>query len=89
MYKNILIPTDGSELASKAVHHGIGLAKALGAKVTAVTVAVPFPVFTLDPQVVEETREQYKKRQKELIPKTLQAVVMWWLSLKWRSDVLR
>jgi len=28
MYKNILIPTDGSELASKAVEHGIALARA-------------------------------------------------------------
>ena len=32
MYKNILIPTDGSELANKAVEHGITLAKAIGAK---------------------------------------------------------
>jgi nucleotide-binding universal stress UspA family protein len=31
MYKNILIPTDGSELAGKAVQDGMGLAKALGA----------------------------------------------------------
>ena len=26
MYTNFLIPTDGSELAGKAVQHGIGLA---------------------------------------------------------------
>ena len=32
MYKNILIPTDGSELANKALEHGITLAKAIGAK---------------------------------------------------------
>jgi nucleotide-binding universal stress UspA family protein len=38
MYKNILIPTDGSELAGKAVQHGVALAKAIGAKVTALTV---------------------------------------------------
>lgn len=25
MYENILVPTDGSELATKAVHHGIAV----------------------------------------------------------------
>ena len=38
MYKHMLIATDGSELAGKAVATGLQLAKALGAKVTAVTV---------------------------------------------------
>ncbi len=33
MYKNILIPTDGSEIAEQAVEHGVRLAKALNAKV--------------------------------------------------------
>jgi len=35
MFKHILIPTDGSELAGKAIDGGLQLAKALGAKVTA------------------------------------------------------
>jgi nucleotide-binding universal stress UspA family protein len=38
MYKHILIPTDGSALADKALDHGLGLAKALGSAVTLVTV---------------------------------------------------
>lgn len=33
MYKKILIPTDGSEIAEVAVKHGIGLAKDTGSKV--------------------------------------------------------
>jgi nucleotide-binding universal stress UspA family protein len=45
MYRHILIPTDGSELAHKAVAHGLSLAKALGARVSVVTVEVPFHVF--------------------------------------------
>src|SRR5215475_8567924 len=45
MYKNILIATDGSELAHKAVDHGLELAKSVGAKVTAVIVEAPFNVF--------------------------------------------
>jgi nucleotide-binding universal stress UspA family protein len=38
MYEKILIPTDGSELAEKAVHHGAKLAKHVGASVVIVTV---------------------------------------------------
>jgi nucleotide-binding universal stress UspA family protein len=38
MYKHILIATDGSELAGRAVTTGLALAKALKARVTAVTV---------------------------------------------------
>ena len=36
MYRHILIPTDGSELAERAVTHGLSLAKIVGAKVTVV-----------------------------------------------------
>jgi nucleotide-binding universal stress UspA family protein len=53
MYTAILIPTDGSELAAKAVQHGIALAKRIGAKVTALTVLPPFHTFTTDAQMIE------------------------------------
>jgi nucleotide-binding universal stress UspA family protein len=74
MYKNILIPTDGSELANKAVEHGITLAKAIGAKITFMTTSLPFQVFTLDSQVVEETSDQYKERIKRHANSTLSTV---------------
>jgi nucleotide-binding universal stress UspA family protein len=38
MYQHILIPTDGSELAERAVTHGLSLAKFVGAKVTGIIV---------------------------------------------------
>jgi nucleotide-binding universal stress UspA family protein len=44
MYANILLSTDGSDVARKSVKHGIGLAKALNAKVTVITVTEPLPV---------------------------------------------
>lgn len=45
MYDRILIPTDGGELADKAVDQGLALAKALGAKVTILRVtAMPAPM---------------------------------------------
>jgi nucleotide-binding universal stress UspA family protein len=45
MYRHILIPTDGSELAHRAVVHGLALAKAVGAKVTILTVESSFNVY--------------------------------------------
>lgn len=42
MYKNILLPTDGSPLAAKGAKAGVKLAEALGAKVSAVYVAMPY-----------------------------------------------
>jgi nucleotide-binding universal stress UspA family protein len=44
MYSNILLSTDGSDVAKKGVEHGIALAKALNAKVTVITVTEPFPI---------------------------------------------
>ncbi len=41
MFKNILLPTDGSALSQKAATQGVALAKALGAKVTAFFAAPP------------------------------------------------
>ena len=74
MYTNILIPTDGSALAEKAVQHGIALAKRIGAKVTALTVLPPFHMFTTDTQMIEDTPAQYRARMHEHAEKTLSAV---------------
>lgn len=74
MYTAILIPTDGSELAAKAVQHGIALAKRIGAKVTALTVLTPFHTFTTDAQMIEDTPAQYKARMQNHADKTLGAV---------------
>ena len=38
MYQHILIPTDGSEVAERAVTHGLSLAKFVGAKITVIIV---------------------------------------------------
>jgi nucleotide-binding universal stress UspA family protein len=57
MYKHILIPTDGSDLSQQAIEHGIALAKAVGARVTALTVTAPFYVSAFEPSMVEH----YKK----------------------------
>jgi len=47
MFRNILIPTDGSPLAARGVKAGVRLAKALGAKVNGFYVMFPYfpPVY--------------------------------------------
>jgi len=40
MYKNILLPTDGSELSEKAIRNGVQLAKSLNAAVTGLYVII-------------------------------------------------
>jgi nucleotide-binding universal stress UspA family protein len=54
MYRHILIPTDGSQLARSAVRHGLALAKSVGAKVTALTVEPSFDVYTVPASRVYE-----------------------------------
>lgn len=44
MYRRIVIATDGSEISRRAAQHGLALAKALGASVTA--------LFTIDTRTV-------------------------------------
>lgn len=44
MYANILLSTDGSDVARKGVEHGIALAKVLNAKATIVTVTEALPI---------------------------------------------
>jgi nucleotide-binding universal stress UspA family protein len=76
MYKNILLPTDGSELSAKAVEHGITLAKTLGAKITVLMVTVPFRTFVLEPQVVDATASDYTQHMQERATKATEAVAM-------------
>jgi nucleotide-binding universal stress UspA family protein len=42
LFKHILIPTDGSALAAKAIKAGVKLAQALGARVSGVYVVPPY-----------------------------------------------
>ena len=54
MYRHILIPTDGSELAQRAVIHGLALAKSVGAKITALTVEASFNVYDVPSSKVHQ-----------------------------------
>jgi nucleotide-binding universal stress UspA family protein len=76
MYKHVLIPTDGSELSSKAEAAGLAMAKSLDAKVTALTVTPPFQFIGTEPMVLVATEPEYEKAQTARAEKTLERVRM-------------
>lgn len=61
MFKHILLPTDGSEASDVAVQAVVGLARDMGAQVTAMHVVPPFHTFTYRADMLEDTEEQYDK----------------------------
>ncbi len=81
MYKNILIPTDGSALSRKAVVNAVNLAKAIGAKVTGFYAAPPstpieyqgiLPVDYMPPQKHARLIEKAAAEHLGFIEKTAQ-----------------
>jgi nucleotide-binding universal stress UspA family protein len=56
MFQHMLVPTDGSVASEAAARQAVALAARLGARITALTVKPSFHVFTLRPELVEDTR---------------------------------
>ena len=71
MFQNILIPTDGSDLAAKAVEQGVLFAKEISAKITAVTITEPFHLVSVKPSQLEYTPIEYKKHAESHANKVL------------------
>lgn len=69
MYKRILVPTDGSELSTKAVTTAAGLAKLTGAHMVALSVKEPFPYSAISemqpvpPQEFYDTQERIARQR--------------------------
>lgn len=61
MYKHILIATDGSELAAKAIAQGLSLAKTLASLVTVVTVSEPWASQVTGEAAIAFPFEDYEK----------------------------
>jgi len=73
VFKNILVPTDGSELAVKAVEQSVLFAREAGAKITAVTVTEPYPLAAVTASKPDAPLE-YKKLAEAHAEKVLDAV---------------
>jgi len=65
MYQHIMLPYEGSELSQKAAKLGIALAKATGAKMTVITVIVPFHTGITTPIASDIVHELEKGRDEE------------------------
>lgn len=61
MYKHLLIATDGSDLAQKAVEHGLTLAKALNAKATIINVTLPWDALVVGDPIAVLPRAEYEE----------------------------
>lgn len=61
MYKHILVATDGSELSERAIQHAVGLAHALGARLTALTIIKPWHTVAPGEIMVAFPEAEYRK----------------------------
>jgi nucleotide-binding universal stress UspA family protein len=94
MFKHILIPTDGSSVAAKAIQAGIALAKEMGAKVTGFCAEEP-PVrpyrngFAVPPEIAVELKRrcrEYAERNVAEIEKAAKAAGIAFETLVVTSD---
>jgi nucleotide-binding universal stress UspA family protein len=79
MYKKILVPTDGSDLAGEAVAAAIDYAKASGGVIVALSVAQPYPIvpavdgaMMLDPGIDSAEMQQAAQRAVEEVARAAQ-----------------
>ena len=66
MYRHILIPTDGSELAEHAVTNGLSLAKSVGAKVSVIIVEEPFNWLSVSETKAKQAFEELAKHAEQI-----------------------
>jgi nucleotide-binding universal stress UspA family protein len=74
VYKYLLIATDGSELAEKAVDQGFALAKALNARATVINVTPSWTSIVTGRPALTFPRENYNKLVAEEASKILSTV---------------
>ncbi len=67
MFKHVLIPTDGSELSEAAIGRGVAFAKAMGARVTGVTVSRPF-------LLIADRKDEYSANAEKHAQQRLKAI---------------
>ena len=78
LYAHILLPTDGSSLATRGAKAGVQLAKALGAKVTVVYVGMPYASAIYGEAMVYAgpSPREHKRFSEEVAKKAFAPVVL-------------
>ncbi len=74
MFKHILIPTDGSELSNMAITQGVKFAKEINARVTGITVTMPFHFFALEATMLVDSMDLYTADTKAMATRNLKVL---------------
>jgi nucleotide-binding universal stress UspA family protein len=74
MFNHILVPTDGSELAEKAIKAAIDVAKAYNGKITALAVGQPYPYSPLADSAFLPDLANYDEQIRNTIEANVQKV---------------
>ncbi len=64
MYRNILVPTDGSDITTHAVQTAVNLAKIVGAKLTIISAKEPFPYSAISEMQPVPPQEFYDAQER-------------------------
>lgn len=91
MFKHILLPTDGSKLADRAIVRGIALARSLKARLTLLTVVPEFRMIADESFAVPmsaELKSRYEKEAKARAAKKLETVRQKMTKAGLKSDVV-
>ena len=65
MFNHLLVPTDGSPLSTKAARAAVEFAKAVGARITALSVAEPYPYSAMAESAYLPDQGRYEKEMQD------------------------
>jgi nucleotide-binding universal stress UspA family protein len=65
MFKHLLVPTDGSPLSSKAARAAVEFARAVDGRITALSVAEPYPYSALAESAYLPDQARYEKEMQD------------------------
>jgi nucleotide-binding universal stress UspA family protein len=76
MFKNILVPTDGSKLSQKAIKSGVAFAKSINARVTGCYVVEPFQPYYFGEYIPPDmpTPKEFERHAREAGEKYLKQI---------------
>ena len=73
MFKRILVPTDGSDITSKAIDTAIELARSVGAQLYTISVKEPFPYSAIS-EMQPTPPQEFFDAQERIAAKRVQSV---------------
>lgn len=65
MFRHLLVPTDGSPLSAKAAQAAVNFAREVGARLTALSVAEPFPYSALSESAFLPDQTRFEKQMQD------------------------